>query len=80
MRDTKLILREPQNAPRPYSETMSDQMMVTMCGGGISSYLSTQLLLMKRWMNCVVKVQIFCFLIGSLKVTDSWRGSQVSHR
>lgn len=61
MRDTKLILREPKNAPRPYRETMSDQIMVTMCGGGVSSYLSIQLLLMKLWMNCVVKVQIHCF-------------------
>lgn len=61
MRDTKLILRDPKNAPTPYRETMSDQIMVTMCGGGVSSYLSIQLLLMKLWMNCVVKVQIYCF-------------------
>lgn len=58
MRDTKLILREPKKAPRPYRETMSDQIVVTMCGVRASSCLVPQLLLMKLRMNCVEKVQI----------------------
>lgn len=73
MRDTKLILREPKNAPRPYRETMSDQIMVTMCGGGGSLYLSTQLLLMKLWMNCGVKRQIDRFHRVSVLTFDLWR-------
>lgn len=47
------MLREPKNAPMPYRETMSDQIMVTVWVGGASSYLSRQLLLMNLRMNCV---------------------------
>lgn len=49
---------------------MSDQIMVTMCGGAGSLYLLTQLLLMKLRMNCVVKAQVYCFRRVSLLTFD----------
>lgn len=44
--------------------------MVTMCGGGVSSYLSVQLLLMKLWMNCGESANLL-FSLG-LHI-DLWR-------
>lgn len=50
--ETNLMLRAPKIPPRAYMETIRDQIMVTVCGGGGSSYLWNQLLLMKLCMNC----------------------------
>lgn len=50
--ETNLTLRAPKTPPRAYMETIRDQIMVTVCGGGCSAYLWNQLLLMKLCMNC----------------------------
>lgn len=46
-----LTLTAPRNPPTANMDTMRDQITVTVCGGGSSSYRSYQLLLMKCWMN-----------------------------
>lgn len=52
MPETKLTLMEPRRPPTANMETMRDQIIVMVCGGGGSLCLSYQLLLMKLCMNC----------------------------
>ena len=52
MSATNLTLRAPKTPPTAKMETIRDHIIVTVCGGGGSSYLSYQLLLMKCFMYC----------------------------
>lgn len=55
-------LKAPKSPPTAYMETMRDQMIVMVRGGGGSLYLWNQLLLMKLWMYCREKVHFVTWL------------------
>lgn len=59
MPETKLTLMAPRSPPTANMETMRDQIIVMVCGGGGSLCLSYQLLLMKLCMNCGGSEKLF---------------------
>lgn len=79
--EINLTLTAPKSPPTANMETIRDQIIVTVCGCGGSSYLSCQLLLMKRCMYCGDRFELLINVIQIIE-TEWIRNDEgdVSHR
>lgn len=79
--EINLTLMAPKSAPTANMETIRDQIIVTVCGCGGSSYLSYQLVLMKRCIYCGDRSKL---LLNVIQIIETeWRRNDegdVSHR